>query len=109
MKAFTTAGLYLEIELRGLKSLPARDDVGDGCIVHKLLLQQRSTLDLQTHALTVIHSCTHCITTCKVSAFAYEADNAHAALKMTAKQHPAKPVCERASVVVARQCHHVTN
>lgn len=42
---------YLEIKLPGFKGMPAGDNIGDSCIVHKLLLQQRPALDLQIHAL----------------------------------------------------------
>ena len=42
---------YLEIKLPGFKGMPAGDNIGDSCIVHKLLLQQRPALDLQIHGL----------------------------------------------------------
>ena len=45
--------VYLKIKLPGFEGLPAGDNVGDGCIVHKLLLQQRPALDLQIHILPV--------------------------------------------------------
>ena len=33
-----TDGFYLQIKLPGFECLPAGDNAGDGCIVHKLLL-----------------------------------------------------------------------